>query len=67
MRIILDIATEQDKKEVLNRLIDHYSGEIATAVCIDETNTAQFHNDTSKNKLTDEQIQAFSDFCDATD
>ncbi len=62
MRIILDIATTQDKKEVLNRLIDHYSGEIATAVCIDTTNKAQFHNDTSKNKLTDEQIQAFSDY-----
>ena len=63
MRIILDIANQDNPNLTLLNIIDALIDKTASVVCIDETNTNQFHNDTTKNTLTDEQLQRYNDYC----
>ena len=63
MRIILDIANQDNPNLTLLNIIDALIDKTASVVCIDETNTNQFHNDTTKNTLTDEQLQRYHDYC----
>ena len=77
-RFILDIANLEDevkRDEVREALIDHLCGHVATLRCIDTKNTNQFHDDESKNVLSEEQIQKDIEihtkvtrtFCDVND
>lgn len=65
MRIILDIANQNNVNQALINVTDALSEYTVSAVCIDETNDNQFHNDPKKNTLTDAQIQSYSDYCES--
>jgi hypothetical protein len=60
-RFILDINTIEIEK-VLD-VINHFS-ESSSITCIDRTNTAQFYEQTQKNKLTTKQIKNFNNNLD---
>ncbi len=65
MRYILDIAdpTGAHAKEFMEEICETMADHIITIVCIDETNTNQFHDDSAKNTLTDAQLQRYTDYC----
>ena len=63
MRIILDIANQADPATTLQSVVDALSPETVSVVCIDETNDNQFHDDPTKNTLTDAQLQRYTDYC----
>lgn len=65
MRYILDIAdtTGAHAKEFMEEICETMADHIITIVCIDETNTNQFHDDPTKNTLTDAQLQRYTDYC----
>ena len=72
MRYILDIADMTDSpttysKEFMDELCETMGDHVITIVCIDETNDNQFHNDPTKNTLTDTQLQRYSDYCHRED
>ena len=56
-RFILDINTIEIEKvlDVIN-----YFSQSSSITCIDKTNTAQFNEQTHKNKLTTKQIRNFN-------
>ena len=68
MRYILDIA-QTDKtptdyaKKFMQDFCETMEDHIVTIVCIDKTNDNQFHNDNTKNTLTDAQLQSYTDYC----
>ena len=68
MRYILDIADCVSSPENYHEKFMEEFGEVMcnhvfTIVCIDETNDNQFHDDYTKNVLTDEQIKRHHDWC----
>tara|TARA_R100001460_G_scaffold49521_1_gene87718 strand:+ start:413 stop:604 length:192 start_codon:yes stop_codon:yes gene_type:complete len=60
-RFILDVNTIEIEK-VLD-VINHFF-ESSSITCIDRTNTAQFYEQTQKNKLTTKQIKNFNNNLD---
>mgnify|MGYP000026351715 FL=1 len=72
MRYILDIAQTNETpanyaKKFMQDFCETMEDHIVTIVCIDETNDNQFHNDPTKNTLTDTQLQRYSDYCHRED
>jgi len=63
MRLILDIANQQDTrlKRKLTTITDAVSNALGdpaiSLICVEQSNHAQFHDDPMKNKLTAKQIQ----------
>jgi len=62
-RYILDIANVTDTKAKLNEIVEQLGNDTVSVVCIDETNEAQFWDDPTKNELTEQQSQTYSDYC----
>jgi Tfp pilus assembly protein PilV len=68
MRYILDIAqTDETPAQFMQDFCETMGDRVVTIVCIDETNDNQFHNDTTKNTLTEAQLQRYSDYCHCED
>lgn len=63
MRIILDIANKDNPKQVLDALVKSLDNETVSAVCIDETNENQFHEDMTQNVLSKKQIKTYKNYC----
>ena len=68
MRYILDIAELTNSpatfsKDFMDEFCETMCDHVITIVCIDETNDNQFHDDPTKNTLSDEQLQRYLDYC----
>ena len=72
-RFILDVETEYDKNNNVltdikkgceifadEYLSQQFNGGVVSITCIDEHNTAQFHEQAHRNKLTTKQIRSFN-------
>ena len=72
-RFILDVATEYDNKGKMTTdikkgcelianeyLTKQFNGGVASITCIEEHNTAQFHTNEWRNKITKKQIRTFN-------
>ena len=72
-RFILDVATQYDDKGKIitdikkgmglianEYLTKQFNGGVASITCIEEHNTAQFHENPVYNKLTTKQIRKFN-------
>jgi len=57
-RFILDVNTSEIERVM--SIIGCTIGGCTSITCIDETNTAQFHNQKHRNKLTSKQIRNFN-------
>ena len=72
-RFILDVETEYDENNKIitdvkkgceifadENLSQQFNGGVISITCIDEHNTAQFHGQAHRNKLTTKQIKKFN-------
>ena len=72
-RFIVDVETEYDKNNKIitdvkkgceifadENLSQQFNGGVISITCIDEHNTAQFHGQAHRNKLTTKQIRNFN-------
>ena len=73
-RFIIDVPSDYDSNKgvVINKLslkdfteklqygCDFISNDSSTLICVEEHNTAQFHEDPAHNKLTSKQVRTFN-------
>lgn len=61
-RFVLDVAncTEEQTQNIMKLICSMLSSKVVTIQVVDRTNDGQFHEDESKNVLTQEQIDNFN-------